>query len=229
MRGLKISNSDFDWNPKYLWLFGGMFVTSYIMSIILAAKVFVLGSVTLTAGIMVYPIVCILGDVLTEVYGFNNARKIIWLAFVANLFMLALIQLTMMLPTALNPNVDTSIQTLFAQTSRLVFAGLFAYLVSEFTNSYIVSRMKIKQEAKGFSKRAIASTVVGQFFDSFLFCVISFAYVIPFENLVSLVLASWFIKIVYEVLALPVTIKVVSYMKQKEGVEHFDKDKISII
>lgn len=229
MGNLKVSTSDRDWNPKMFWMFAGLFVIAYMLSIILTAKVFMFKGIVLTVGIFAFPIVCILGDVLTEVYGFNNARKVIWLGFIANIFLILLTQLAMVLPAALDPNIDTAFTTLFSLTPRIVVASLTAYLVGEFVNSYVVSKMKVKQEGKNFGIRAIASTIVGQFFDTIIVIIIAFYGVLPVKDLYVLALSSWVIKVLYEVIVLPLTILTVRYVKHKEGVEHFDKEEISLI
>jgi len=229
MVNLRVSNSDKDWHPKLFWFFAGLFVTAYLLSVILTAKVFTFHGIVLTAGIFVFPIVCILGDVLTEIYGFNNARKVIWLGFIANIFLIALTQLAIVLPAALDPNIDTAFVNLFSLTPRIVVASLTAYLVGEFMNSYVVSKMKIRQEGKNFGLRAILSTVVGQFFDTIIVVIIAFYGVLPNSDLLKLAISSWIIKVLYEVIVLPLTILTVRYVKNKEGVEHYDKEEISLI
>jgi hypothetical protein len=226
---LKVTNSSSEWTPKYFWLFGALFVIAYLISNILMPKVFLYKGFAITAGIFVFPLACILGDVLTEIYGFNNTRKIIWLGLIANVVLILSTKLAMMLPVSLNPEIDTAINVLFELTPRIALASFIAYLVGEFSNSYIVSKMKIKQKGKNFGLRAIFSTFVGQFFDSFLVNAIAFYGVFENKILLMLMLSDWAIKLIYEIVALPITSKVVKTVKQKEGIEHFDKEDLTLI
>jgi len=226
---LKKSKSDIDWHPKYFWIFAVIFVVVYVIDMILVPKVFVFHGITMTAGILLFPIVCILGDIITEVYGFNNARKVIWLGFCANILLMLSTQLAMFLPQSLNPDIDKAFVDLFSLTPRLVFASISAYLVGGFVNAYVVSVMKVKQKGEWFGIRAVLSTVAGQFVDSIIVVVIAFSGVLPLANLLSLMFFAWVIKVLYEIIVLPVTIKIVAYIKKKEGVEHFDLSGISIV
>lgn len=227
---LKITESQVEWTPKYLHVVTAIFVTTLLVSNIAAQKLFQLGPATFSAGILVFPISYIFGDVLTEVYGFNRARSVIYLGLFANLFMSAILLIAIYLPPAPNWNLQEAFSTVHSLVPRIVIASVIAYIAGELANSLVLSRLKIKTAGRHLWIRTISSTIVGQFIDTALFVVIAFAGVFKTEMLVGAIISGWLFKVIYEAVATPFTYIVVGKIKSLEGVEHFDrKERISII
>ncbi len=159
-----------------------------------------------------------------EVWGFKKARLIIWSGFAMNFFVVALGLIAVALPAAPYWEGEEHFNFVFGLAPRIVFASLIAFLVGSFLNAYVMSKMKLLSGGKNFSARAIASTVIGETADSLIFFPIAFVGIIAWNDLLYLMALQVFLKSAYEVLVLPITIKVVSYIKKIEGAEVYDKD-----
>ncbi len=220
---LKIAESSRDWTPKHLHIVGIVFVASFLISNIAAQKLFKFGPTTFTAGILVFPISYIFGDILTEVYGFNRARKIIYLGFAMNFFMALILWIAVVLPPAPGWPLQEQFSTVLSLVPRVVFASLIGYLLGEITNSFIMSKLKIISSGRKLWIRTISSTIVGQGVDTFTFAFIAFGGIFDTNLLVISSLWGWLFKTMYEVLATPFTYLIVYKLKKSEGVEHFDK------
>jgi len=221
--GLRIAESQSEWTPKYFDVVAVIFVTSLLISNLAATKLFQLGPATFTAGILVFPISYIFGDVLTEVYGFGRARRVIYLGLFANVFMSIVLQIAIALPPANGWNLQKEFEAVHSLVPRIVVASVSAYLCGEFTNSVIMSRLKLKTEGRRLWLRAVASTIAGQFVDTLLFVLIAFAGVFENRLLIAAVVSGWLFKVLYEVAALPLTYAIVGRLKKLEKVEHFDR------
>lgn len=227
---LKIVESSGEWTPKYLDLVAVAFVTSLLVSNLAAQKLFQLGPAVFTAGILVFPISYIFGDVLTEVYGFSRARRVIYAGAIANLFMALVLWIAIKLPPAQGWTLQHEFQAVHSLVPRVVVASILAYLAGEFTNSIIMSRMKVRSQGAHFYRRAIASTMCGQLVDSFIFVIIAFVGVFPMTLLAAAILSAWIFKVVYEAVATPLTYLVVGKLKTLEGIEHFDrKERLTVL
>ncbi len=227
---LRTTNKDSDWTPKYYDIFVGLFVAFIILSAITTPKLFSLCGFIFPAAVIFFPISCIIGDVLTEIYGFNRTRRAIWVGFACNILMMLATTIVIMLPP-LDFNIDThnSFKALFAQVPRVVLASLTAYLFGEFVNSFVMSKMKKFQSAKFFGVRAILSTIAGQFFDTIIVVIIAFYGVYENHMLVTMMFSVWGFKVLYEMIALPLTTLLVKHIKKKEGVEHFDNQELKLL
>ncbi len=201
-----------------------VFVTCLITANIMAVKLIGIGGITLDAGTLIFPISYIFGDVLTEVYGYRQARRVIWLAFLCNLLAVAAISLGGILPAASFWEGQAAYETILGYAPRLLVASFCAYLVGEFANSYVLSRMKVATEGRFLWLRTISSTVVGQGLDSMIFVILAFAFAIPTGAIIPIILTQWIIKSAYEALATPFTYLVVNYLKRAEGVDVYDHD-----
>lgn len=200
-----------------------LFVTCLIVSNITAVKLIDVAGFIIPGAIVIFPISYIIGDVLTEVYGFAKARTVIWLGFGANLFAVATFALVGVLPAAGFWEGGDAYEAILGATPRILAASFAAYLVGEFANSYILARLKVAMEGRHLWVRTIGSSVVGQTLDSMVFITIAFAGVFPTAVLVSLVLTQIVFKLGYEILATPITYAVVNWLKKSEGVDHFDR------
>jgi len=227
---LRVTESASEWSPRYSDIVAVVFVTALLVSNLAAQKLFQLGPAIFSAGILVFPISYIFGDVLTEVYGFSRARRVIYAGVLANLFMALVLWLAILLPPAPGWNLQTEFAAVHSLVPRIVIASVVAYVAGEISNSVVLSRLKIKTGGKYLWIRTISSTVVGQFVDTMLFVLVAFWGVFPMPLLVASIISGWLFKVIYEVMATPLTYIVVNKLKRLEGVEHFDtKDSISVL
>ena len=203
-------------------LAGILFATCLLISNILATKILLIGPWAAPAGVLIFPIAYILNDVITEVWGFAKARLIIWAGFAVNILAVLFFTLGIVIPGAPFWQNQDAFATVLGNTPRIVVASLSAYLIGSFLNAFVMSRMKVATKGKGFSGRAILSTLAGESADSLIFISIAFAGVFPFEVLVTMIFTQAMLKTVYEVLILPVTIWVVKLVKRIEGIDTFD-------
>lgn len=203
-------------------LAGILFATCLLISNILATKILMIGPWAAPAGVLIFPIAYILNDMITEVWGFGKARLIIWAGFAVNLLAVLFFAVGIAIPGAPFWQNQEAFATVLGNTPRIVVASLCAYLIGSFLNAFVMSRMKVMTKGKGFSGRAILSTLVGESADSLIFITIAFAGVFPFGVLVTMIFTQALLKTVYEILILPVTIRVVGFIKRIEGVDAFD-------
>jgi uncharacterized integral membrane protein (TIGR00697 family) len=206
-----------------LFMFAGiLFATCLLISNILATKILMIGPWAAPAGVLIFPIAYILNDVITEVWGFAKARLIIWTGFAMNVLAVLFFTVGIVVPGAPFWQNQEAFATILGNTPRIVAASLSAYLVGSFLNAFVMSRMKVLTKGKGFSGRAILSTVVGESADSLIFISIAFAGIFPFGVLVTMIFTQAMLKTVYEILILPFTVWVVGFVKRVEGVDTFD-------
>ena len=201
-----------------------VFVTCLIAANITAVKLVVIGGLVLPAAIVIFPISYIVGDVLTEVYGYGRARKVIWLGFLCNLVVVGAVWLGQILPSAPFWDGQGAYERILGYAPRLLLASFLAYLIGEFANAYVLARMKIATRGRWLWLRTIGSTVVGQGLDSLVFMTVAFAGSIPGTALVTAVVVQWLAKTVYEAAATPLTYVVVNRLKRKEGLDVYDHD-----
>ena len=218
---------------RWLPLIAAVFVTSLIIANIIAVKLVSVGSLVLPAAILIFPVSYIFGDILTEVYGYARARRVIWIGFGCNLLAVIVIWLSIELPPApfwkLGPldSAETSQQAyraIFGFTPRILVASFIAYLMGEFLNSYVLAKMKIATEGRHLWLRTIGSTIVGQFADSAVFIFLAFAGMVPSGALGMLVVTQWLTKSAYEALVTPLTYRAVNYLKRVEREDHYDRE-----
>ncbi|MBI4499136.1 MAG: queuosine precursor transporter [Chloroflexi bacterium] len=201
-----------------------LFITSLITSNIIAVKLIGVAGLVLPAAIIIFPVSYIFGDVLTEVYGYRQARLVIWLGFCCNLVAVVAIWVGGLLPPAAFWDGQEAYDRILGWTPRLLAASFVAYLVGEFANSVVLARMKVATGGKWLWSRTIGSTVVGQGLDSAVFITAAFAGVLPAAALVSAVLSQWLVKVVYEAAATPLTYALVGFLKRREGLDTYDYD-----
>lgn len=207
-------------------LLGILFCVCLITANLLEAKVIKLGNLPLsvTAGMLVFPISYIINDCIAEVWGFRKARLVIWIGFLMNFFVMALAQMAVLLPAADYWDGAEAFNYVFGFAPRIVAASLVAFLAGSFFNAYIMSRMKLASKGRYFSLRAIVSTLAGETTDSLIFFPIAFGGIIPVDELLKLVAVQIVIKTLYEILILPVTVKVVAYIKKVDNCDTFDEN-----
>ena len=212
--------------PRYrlLPLITALFVTVLIVSNIIATKPVGIGGLVLPAALILFPIAYILGDVLTEVYGYAQARRVIWIGFLANLIAVVAILAAGALPAASFWDGQEAYGRILGSSARILGASFLAYLVGELLNSYVLARLKVASSGRHLWLRTIASTVVGQAADSAIFITAAFLGLWTPYQILTAIISQWLIKVVYEALFTPATYAVTRTLKRVEGVDHFDRD-----
>ena len=205
-------------------LLGILFNVCLIAANLLETKVIQVGSLTVTAGLLVFPISYIINDCIAEVWGFKKARLIIWSGFAMNFFVVALGLIAVAIPAAPFWEGEEHFNFVFGMAPRIVAASLMAFLVGSFLNAYVMSKMKVASQGRNFSARAIWSTVVGETADSLIFFPVAFGGVIAWKELLIMMGIQIVLKSMYEVIILPVTIRVVKAIKKIDGSDVYDTD-----
>lgn len=205
-------------------LLGILFNVCLIAANLLETKVIQVFGIAVTAGLLVFPISYIINDCIAEVWGFKKARLIIWSGFAMNFFVVALGLIAVALPAAPFWQGGAHFNFVFGMAPRIVVASLSAFLVGSFLNAYVMSRMKVSSGGKHFSVRAVWSTVVGETGDSLIFFPIAFGGVIAWRELLIMMGVQIVLKTMYEVVALPLTIRVVSAIKRIDGSDVYDEN-----
>ncbi len=201
-----------------------LFVTCLITANITAVKLIEVSGFVIPAAIIIFPVSYIFGDILTEVYGYRQARRVIWLGFLCNLIAVVAIWIGQVLPSASFWDGQRAYERILGYTPRLLAASFLAYLVGEFANSFVLAKMKIATQGRWLWTRTIGSTLVGEGLDSFFFIILAFAGTIPAPALGSAILTQWVVKSVYEAAVTPLTYLAVNFLKRREGLEIFDRD-----
>ena len=204
-------------------LLGILFNVCLIAANLLETKVIQVGSITVTAGLLVFPISYIINDCIAEVWGFKKARLIIWSGFAMNFFVVALGLIAVAIPAAPFWEGEEHFDFVFGMAPRIVVASLSAFLVGSFLNAYVMSRMKVASGGRHFSARAIWSTVAGETADSLIFFPVAFGGIIAWQELLVMMCIQIVLKSLYEVLILPVTIRVVNAIKRIDGSDVYDE------
>ena len=209
-------------NYKYLGTISVFFVSVLLISNIASTKIVDLRWFTFDGGTLLFPLSYIFGDILTEVYGYKKARGVIWLGFFMALLMSLIFIIVGKLPSASGWNNQNAYDLILGLTPRIVFASLLAYSVGEFSNSFVLAKMKIWTKGKWLWTRTIGSTIVGEFFDSVIFILIAFSGILPNSLLITLIISNYIFKTSVEVLFTPITYKVVKFLKKKEREDYYD-------
>ena len=202
----------------------GLFVCILIVSNIASTKIVELGPFTFDGGTILFPISYIFGDVLTEVYGYAGSRRAIWSGFFALTIFAVVILVVGWMKPAPEWNNQAAYTAILMTAPRITLASIIAYFCGEFSNSLIMSKMKIKMQAKHLWMRTIGSTIVGEAVDSVVFVTVAFAFVLPNSLLISIMISNYIFKTFYEIIATPLTYIVVNALKRIEKVETFDRN-----
>jgi len=205
-------------------LFSILFCVCLIAANILETKQISVLGISLTGGLIVFPISYIINDCVCEVWGFQKARLLIWTGFAMNFFFVAMGALCDWIPGAPYWDNEAGFHAIFGLAPRVAAASFVAFIVGSFANAYVMSKMKIRDKGRNFSLRAILSTIVGESFDSVIFFPLALGGVVPTEELPKLMLWQVLLKTVYEVIALPITIRIVKALKEHEGEDTYDTD-----
>lgn len=204
-------------------LLGVTFCVCLILANLLATKQIQFGPLNLTAGVLVFPISYVVNDCITEVWGFRRAKLIIWTGFVMNFAFVLLAWLADLIPGAPYWTNDEGFHALFGLAPRVALASFAAFVVGSLLNAYVMSRMKIHDKGRRFSLRAILSTIAGEAADSLIFFPIALGGIVPEENLLLMMASQLVIKTLYEIIILPVTVRVVKWLKRTEELDVYDE------
>jgi uncharacterized integral membrane protein (TIGR00697 family) len=207
---------------KWFVLVSAIFVTCLITANIIAVKLASIAGFILPAAIIIFPLSYIVGDILTEVYGYRQARQVIWLGFLCNLLAVVAIWLGGLLPPVSFWEGQAAYDAILGYTPRLLAASFIAYLVGEFSNAFVLAKLKIATQGRWLWTRTIGSTLVGQGLDSLVFITLAFIGTIPLAGLVSTIVTQWLAKSLYEAVVTPLTYATVNFLKRQEGLDVYD-------
>jgi queuosine precursor transporter len=219
---------------SYRWfsLVMAVFITTLIVSNIIAVKLVQIGGLFLPAAVILFPIAYIFGDILTEVYGYARARQVIWTGFFCNFLAVIAFWIAGLLPAApfwtagiftTPASAQQAYSAIFGLTPRLLAASFIAYLFGEFLNSFVLAKLKLRTQGRLLWLRTISSTIVGQAADSSIFISIAFLGIIPVNALGTAILSQWAFKVGYEILATPLTYLIVGWLKRVESEDYYDR------
>jgi hypothetical protein len=210
---------------RYYDLVMAAFVTVLLCAnVIGAAKVAQVGGFTFGAGVLFFPVSYVFGDVLTEVYGYARARKVVWAGFAALAFASFMSWATLAFPPAPGWPHQAAYETVFGATPRIVLASLVAYFCGEFCNSYILAKMKLFTSGRLLWSRTIGSTIVGEAVDSLVFYPLAFLGLWERDLVIRVMLSNYLLKVLWEVVMTPFTYRIVSFLKRAESEDYYDRN-----
>lgn len=209
---------------KYFSFISTMFVVILMISNTVASKLFQLGPLVFTGAVLIFPLSYIFGDILTEVYGYSRSRKIIWTGFFALILMSFVYWLVGLLPPAVGWNNQQAYSLILGIVPRIVLASIIGYWVGEFANSYVLAKLKITTKGKYLWIRTIGSTIVGEGLDTTLFVLIGFYGTVPASILLAAIISGYLFKVFYEIIATPLTYRIVNLLKRKENMDVYDSN-----
>lgn len=206
-------------------ILAGLFVTSLIVANIIAVKLIALpGGLFVPAGVVIFPLSYLFGDVLTEVYGYAAARRVIWLGFGCNLIAVIAFLVAVGLPPAPFWQEQPAFSAILGFTPALLIASFCAYLVGEFLNSFVLAKLKIMTKGRWLWTRTIGSTLIGEGADTIVFITLAFGVAagLTASEVLRAILVQWAFKVLYEIVATPLTYAIVNALKRREGIDYFD-------
>lgn len=206
----------------YDYVMAAFCVILVLSNVVGAAKVATLGGLTFGAGILFFPLSYVIGDVLTEIYGYARARRVIWAGFAATFFAAVMCWVIVAMPPAPGWEGQEVYEAAFGQVWRIVGASMIAFWAGEFVNSYVLARLKLRTQGRHLWLRTIGSTVFGQGVDSLIFYPLAFLGVWTTEQVLMVMVTNWGLKVLWEVVLTPVTYAVVGFLKRREGVDVYD-------
>jgi uncharacterized integral membrane protein (TIGR00697 family) len=206
----------------FLPVLTGLFTATLLISNVLNCKVIRVGSLPFAGGLIMFPLAALFSDVLTEVYGYAESRKVIWTGLGSLLLLVIMIEICGALPADSLWTHQAAYDAILGAVPRIVAASLTAYFVGEFSNSYVLAKCKIRTHGSFMFLRFVLSTIVGQFIDSATFVLVAFSGRMPPQQMVLVAVTGWAIMVLWEIAALPLTLPLVRALKRHEGVDYFD-------
>lgn len=207
---------------RFFDIFLGLFVAVLLISNVASTKIVSIGAITFDGGTILFPLVYILGDVFTEVYGYRAAKRVIWVGFACALLMSLVFIVVGMMPAAADWAHQDAYDAILGLTPRIVLASLLAYWVGEFANSTILAKIKIATKGRFLWVRTIGSTIVGQGLDTVIFVLVAFSGILPGSVLWSIIITNYIFKVGIEVVLTPVTYKTIKHVKEREQIDVYD-------
>ena len=208
---------------RYYDLILALFAAVLLISNLGATKLIALGPIITDGGAILFPLAYIFGDVLTEVYGYKYARRAIWTSFGVMLLAILAFSIVRYLPAAPEYADQQAFESVLGFFPQIVVASLCAYLVGEFVNSYVLARLKVRTKGKKLWLRLIGSTFIGQLLDTTIFALIAFGGILTGTDMLLFIAVGWAFKTSVEILLLPVTYRVIAFLKKREGMDAYDK------
>jgi len=210
-------------SSRYFLYIAISFVAVLIISNTVAVKLIKIGPLVLSGATLIFPISYIFGDILTEVYGYRASRKIIWSGFATLVFMSLVYWIVQIIPSPVFWEGQSAYEAILGAVPRIVVASMVAYFIGEFSNSFVLSKMKVWTNGRSLWARTIGSTVVGEGVDSLIFALLAFCGTMPLSALFNLVFSIYCFKVVYEVIITPLTYLIVNKLKKAEGIDVYDR------
>ena len=207
---------------RYISLITGLFVAVLLISNIASTKIVQIWKFTFDGGTILFPLSYIFGDILTEVYGYKTGRKVIWIGFMSAVLMSATLGLIGLIKPAEGWELQDAYMKILGQTPRIVTASLIAYFAGEFSNSFILAKMKILTQGRHLWTRTIGSTIVGQGLDTVLFVLIAFAGLYSWNLVFLIIISNYIFKVGFEIVLTPATYQVVKFLKRHEKTDYYD-------
>lgn len=209
---------------KYYDIVIALFASALLISNLSATKLVELGPIITDGGAILFPIIYILGDILTEVYGYKYARRAIWVGFIVMIVAVFAFSIVRYLPAATEYTDQVAFESILGFFPRIVVASLAAYLFGSFINAYILAKLKVKTKSKKLWLRLIGSTLIGQLLDTVVFAVIAFGGILAAPDMMVFILIGWLFKTGVEVVMLPITYRIINFFKKKERIDELDKN-----
>lgn len=207
---------------RYYDIILASFSAIILISNLSATKLIAFGPIILDGGVLLFPLVYLFNDVLTEVYGYKYARRVTWSGFAVMLVAVLSFTAVRYMPEAIGYNDQASFEAVLGFFPRIVLASLVAFLVGEFMNSYVLAKMKLRTNGRALGARLIGSTLIGQLFDTSIFAVIAFSGLLDTTSMINYILIGWGLKTIVEIACLPLTYRVISFLKKHERIDHYD-------
>lgn len=209
---------------KYYDVLCGLFIAVWIISEVASSKLFTFWHLVLPGAIIIFPVSYIFGDILTEVYGYARTRRIIWTGFASLLILSLVLTIIQYLPPAPSWHNQQAYEAILGFVPRIALASILGFWAGEFTNSYVLAKMKLWTGGKMLWSRTIGSTIAGQAVDTVVFIGAAFYGKIPLSVMLGIMLTLYLAKVIYEIVATPLTYWIINSLKRAEGVDIFDKD-----
>lgn len=218
-KSMTLSKSSSLTTTSYFSQIGMIFVGLLLTANVIGEKPLLLGGFIIPAGLLVFPLTYLVGDVLTEVYGFALSRRVIWMGLICNLFMAFMCRLAISLPALESWEHNAAYARILGVSSKLMLVSVFTYCVGEFINAYIVARLKVKFQGRYFWARALCGSWIGEGIETTLFMSLAFYGTMPNRELIQLATFYYSFKVLYAFFMMPIASKLVKFLKQKEGLE----------
>lgn len=209
---------------KYLDLVTVFFVAVLLISNVASSKILSLGFFDFDGGTILFPLSYIFGDILTEVYGYAKARRVIWMGLSMNVLMAVILMIVAVLPPAASWGNQDAYMAILGWTPRIVLASVTAYFAGEFLNSYVLAKIKVVMSGKMLWVRTISSTIVGEAVDTLIFVMIAFYGVLDKELLIAVMISNYIFKVLVEAVFTPITYLIVGYLKKNEHEDYYDRN-----